>query len=52
MLHAETDWGKELELPIALTLVGAITAAVTGGLALVSLEWTIGVNDGAVAGRA
>lgn len=43
VLHAETNWGKDLELPIALTIVGAIAAATWGGLALVSLEWTIGV---------
>ena len=43
LLHAETNWGKELELPVALTLVGAIATLVTGALALVSLEWMIGV---------
>lgn len=43
VLHAESRWDGELEFPIALTLVGAIAAATTSALALVSLEWTIGV---------
>jgi hypothetical protein len=43
VLHAETAWEKELELPIVLTLVGVILAATTGAAALVSLEWTLGL---------
>jgi len=43
VLHAESDWEGELGLPIALTIVGAIATGTTGALALVSLEWTIGV---------
>ena len=43
VLHAESDWGDELELPIALSLVGGIATLVSTGIALVSLEWTIGI---------
>ncbi len=43
VLHVEMEWGKELELPIALTLVGTILALSTGAAALVSLEWTLGL---------
>lgn len=42
-LHAEANWGKELELPIPFMIVGTVATLMVGALSIVSLEWTIGV---------
>ena len=42
-LQAETGWEADFEMPMALAIVSAIAALTTTGLAIVSLEWTIGL---------
>lgn len=42
-LQAETGWESDFEMPMALAIVSAIAALTTTGLAIVSLEWTIGL---------
>lgn len=42
-LQAETGWETDFEMPLALAIVSAIAALTTTGLAIVSLEWTIGL---------
>lgn len=43
MMNATADWGKDLEMPVAFMIVGAIATLVTAGLAVVSMEWSIGL---------
>ncbi len=43
MMNATAEWSKELEMPFALTIVGAIATLVTAGLGVVSMEWSIGL---------
>ena len=43
VLHAEADWSKELEIPIAFTIVGAIAAVMLSLVGLLAAEWGIGL---------
>ncbi len=42
-MQAEAGWESDFEMPMAFAIVSAIAALTTTGLAIVSLEWTIGL---------
>jgi len=43
LLHGETSWDSELEFPFAVSVVGFIAAITIAGVAIVSMEWLIGL---------